>query len=85
MLSDINMCVCTLCHPWFHYASNQNAGYQQSGDRSQAQAQHGGPGQTGRSITQVGVAARLGHFVNGGIWVVGVQAHVFGLVAPGHW
>lgn len=77
------ICVCTACHP-SSALSNQDVGHKQSSDCGQGQAQPGGPGQTGRGVTQVGVAARLGQCVDGGIGVVGGEVHVFGLVAFSH-
>lgn len=69
-----------MCHA-LRFPSNQNVGHEQSSDGGEGQAQAGGPGQTGRSVAQVGVAARLGHGVDGG---VGGEVFLVGLVALGH-
>lgn len=50
----------------------------QSGDGGQSQAQPGREG--GRGVAQVGVAARLGHLVDGGVGVGG-EVHLRRLVA----
>lgn len=75
------MRVFTLCH--LRLRSNQDVGHKQSGDGSQSQAEPGG--QPGRSVTQVGVAACLGHRVGGGRIGRGArELHLFRLVALGH-
>jgi len=60
--------------------SNQDLGHEQSSDGGEAQAEPGGPGQTGRSIAEVSVAARLGHLVDSGVGAAG-KVHIRGLVA----
>lgn len=65
------------------FLSNQDVSHKQSGDSGQSQAEPGG--QPGRSVTQVGVAARLGHRVGGGRIGSGAgELHLFRLVAVGH-
>lgn len=75
------MCVFTLCHLLLR--SNKDVCHKQSGDGGQSQAEPGG--QPGCSVTQVGVAARLGHSVGGGRIFSGTgELHHIRLVALGH-
>lgn len=75
-------CACTLCGPIVR--GNSKKGHEQSGEGGQAQAEPAGPRQTRRGVAQVGVAARLGHGVNGGVGVALGEVHLFGLVALAH-
>ncbi len=80
------LCVYALCvirHP-LCFLSNQDVGHKQSSDGGEGQAQPGGPRQTGRSVTQVSGAARLGQGVDGGVGAAGGEVHVCGTVAVGH-
>lgn len=78
------VCVCVLkLSPPCRF-SDQDPGHEQSGDGGQGQAQARGPGQPRRGVAQVGVAARLGHGVNGGVGAAGGEVDVLGLVALGH-
>lgn len=61
--------------------SHQDVGHKQSRDGGEGQAQPGGPGQAGRSVAEVGVAARLGEAVDGGVGGAFGEVHVFRLVA----
>lgn len=61
--------------------SRHGLGQEQSSDGGQGQAHVGDPGHSGRSVTQVVVAAYLGHGVNGGVGAAGGEVNVFGLVA----
>lgn len=74
MALEMNFCVA---------ASPHDPGQEQSGDGGQGHAHAGPPGQPRSAVAQVGVAARLGHGVNGGIVVAGGEVNVDGLVAFG--
>lgn len=57
-------------------------GKKQCSDGGHGQSKHGGPGHPGGGVAQVGVAAGLGHGVDGGgvgdfVW----EIHIFGFVA----
>ena len=58
--------------------SNQDLGHEQGSGGGEDQAEPGGPGQTGRSIAEVLVAARLHHGVDSevGLWKVHIVGHV---------
>lgn len=64
--------------------SNQVNGHKQSSECGQGQVQTRCRGQTRRSITQVGGAARFGHGVDGRVGGTAGEVHLFGLVALGH-
>ena len=57
------MCVVGVIQSPLCLLSNQDLGHEQSSDGGEGQAEPGGPGQTGRSIAEVSVAARLGYGV----------------------
>lgn len=80
------MCFCPLNHLEFaiFFLSNQDVGHKQRGDGGEGQAEAGGGGQAGRGVAQVGVAARLGHGVDGGVGAAGREVHLRGPVALGH-
>lgn len=61
--------------------SRHGLGQVQSGGGGQGQAHAGDPGHAGGSVTQVGVAACLGHGVNGGVGAAAGEVNVFGMVA----
>lgn len=67
--------LCVIRHPP-RFLSNQDVGDKQSSDRGEGQAQPGGPGQTGRSVTQVGGAAHLGQGVDCGVGAAGGEVHL---------
>lgn len=74
--------MCNQCHPPC-LLLNQDVGHTQSSDGGEGQAQPGGPGQTGRSVAQVGVAAYLGHGVDCGVGDAGGQGRLLADVALG--
>lgn len=79
------MHACFMCmHFVICVLSNQVNGHKQSSECGQSQVQTRRPGQTRRSIAQVGGAARLGHGVDGGVGATVGKGHLFGLVALGH-
>ena len=82
--------VCTICsvcimgvHVVCVFLSSQDVGHEQSSDGGEGQAHPGGPGQARSGVAQVGVAACLGHCVQGGVGRGNGrgQVCVFGLVA----
>lgn len=73
---------CTLCSPIVRCNSKKR--HEQSGEGGQGQAEPAGPRQTRRGIAQVGVAARLGHGVNGCVGIALGEVHLYGLVALVH-
>lgn len=73
------LCVFAFCV--IHHPSNQDVGHKQSSDGGEGQRQPGHAGQTGCIVAQVGVAARLGQRVDGGVGAARGEIHVFGLVA----
>lgn len=75
-------CACTLCGPAVRRNSKKR--HEQSGEGGQGQAEPAGPRQTRRGVAQVGVAACLGHGVNGCVGVALGEVHLFGLVALSH-
>lgn len=75
-------CACTLRGPIVRRNSKKR--HEQSGEGGQGQAQPAGPRQTRRGVAQVGVAARLGHAVNGCVGVALGEVGVLGQVALGH-
>lgn len=64
---------------------NQNVGHKQSRDGGEGQAQPRGPRQAWGTVTQVCVAARLRHLVQGGAGVADRDRLIRSLVAVGHY
>lgn len=75
-------CACTLCGPIVRRNSKKH--HEQSGEGGQGQAEPTGPWQTRCGVAQVGVAARLGHAVNGCVGAALGEVHLSGLVALAH-